>query len=109
MDAEGGTEPIKAFIEAYTTKFGHAPENAFAALGYDTVNLLLAAIRQANSAEPEKVREGLSQIKDFEGVTGTISFGEDHRLPSKSVSVIEIVEGQPRLVRELLPASVPAP
>lgn len=97
------------FRQDYQAKFPDTPPDAFAALGYDTVNLLLAAIRQSNSAEPEKIREGLSQIKDFEGVTGTISFGEGHRLPSKSVSVIEIVEGQPRLVRELLPGSVPAP
>src|SRR5258707_457964 len=37
MDATGGTDGIKKFIGAYKTEYTHDPENAFAALGHDTV------------------------------------------------------------------------
>jgi branched-chain amino acid transport system substrate-binding protein len=37
MDATGGTDGIKKFMAAYKTEYTRDPENAFAALGYDTV------------------------------------------------------------------------
>ena len=40
MDATIGTDGIKKFIAAYKAEYGNDPENAFAALGYDTVYLL---------------------------------------------------------------------
>ena len=46
------TPEMKAFVDAYKAKFGVAPPNAFAPLGYDTVNLLANAIERAKSAEP---------------------------------------------------------
>ena len=67
MDAAGGTEPIKAFIEAYNTKFGHAPENAFAALGYDTVYLLADAIERAGSIDGAALKSAIETTAGLPG------------------------------------------
>ena len=47
---------IKAFITAYNAEYGLAPENAFAALGYDTVYLLADAIKRAGGMDGPRSR-----------------------------------------------------
>lgn len=49
----------------------------FAALAYDSFMLVAAAIREAGTTKPTKVREALVGIKGFEGATGTISFSPE--------------------------------
>ncbi len=51
MDATGGTDGIKKFITDYKAEYGNDPENAFAALGYDTVYLMVDAIKRAGGTE----------------------------------------------------------
>ena len=55
----GPTPAIRAY-KAYKAAYGTAPENAFAALGYDTVGLVADAITRAGSLEPGKIREALA-------------------------------------------------
>ncbi len=107
---ESNTRPaVVNFRQAYAARFPGSTPDAFAALGYDTVNLLLTAIRQSNSAESDKIRDGLAQMNGFEGVTGTISYPNGNPIPSKSVSLVKLEKGQSSLVRELTPRSVPEP
>ena len=58
MDANGGTDRIKKFIAAYQAEYGHALENAFAALGYDTVYLMADAIKRAGSTDAAGHQDG---------------------------------------------------
>ncbi|MFM9106188.1 MAG: ABC transporter substrate-binding protein [Chloroflexota bacterium] len=103
-----GEDPAaKAFIEAYTAEFGAAPENVFAALGYDGVNLMAAAIEAAGSTDGPAVREALAATKDFQGVTGSITYGADSRIPNKSVAMIEVVDGVNTLLEITVPETVP--
>lgn len=102
-------QAVAKFRQDYTTRYPNSAPDAFAALGYDTVNLLLNAIRQANSSEPERILEALAKTQDFEGVTGTISYTADSRIPTKTVSLVKVQNGKTSLVREIVPQSVPAP
>jgi len=95
----------KAYIEAYP---GNIP-NAFAALGYDAAQLLMAAIAEAGSPEPADVLEALAGIRQFEGVTGTMGYAPGSRIPRKSVTILQIEGGNCKLVRQLLPERVPPP
>lgn len=105
----GNPDPrVRAFIADYTSKYGHAPD-AFAALGYDTVNLLAAAINSAQSADPAAIRAALATLQNVEGVTGTISFLNGERIPQKSVTILEIKSGKLALAKQLLPEAVPPP
>jgi branched-chain amino acid transport system substrate-binding protein len=109
MDATGGTDGIKKFIAAYKTEYGHDPENAFAALGYDTVYLLADAVKRANGTESAAVKKALEETKDFKGITGAITFGADVHVPQKGVTIIDIEGGKFTLGAEVVPQKVPAP
>ncbi len=86
------TDPkVVAFVEAFKSKYNKEPD-AFAALGYDCVQLLVQAIKDANSAEPVKITEALASITDFEGVTGKMTIDEQHN-PVKAGVIIEFKDG----------------
>ncbi len=107
MDAENGTDAVKAFMEAYEEEYGHPPENAFAALGYDAVKLLADAIERAESTEAEAIRAALLETEDFPAVTGLITFSEESRVPQKAVTVIAVEDLKFTLAGEFVPESVP--
>ncbi len=81
---------VQAFIDNYTAKFGHAPENSFAPLGYDAIGLIAHAIERAGSAEPAAIREAMTATRDYPAVTGTISYTRDNMVPPKPVSIISV-------------------
>jgi branched-chain amino acid transport system substrate-binding protein len=107
INAELGTEKVQAFMEAYNAEYGRDPENAFAALGYDSVYLLADAIERAGSTEPEAIRDALLETEGFEAVTGTITFTEESRVPAKAVTMIHVTDQQFTLAGEFVPESVP--
>ena len=100
---------VRKFVEDYRTANDGRSPDSFAALGYDTAGLLLAAIRKAGGADPAQVLTSLSRLTDYRGVTGTISYGEGRRIPQKSVTILEIRDGALRFVEEVRPENVPAP
>jgi branched-chain amino acid transport system substrate-binding protein len=109
MDATGGTEGIKKFITEYNAEYGHDPENAFAALGYDTVYLLVDAIKRAGSTDSAAVKAAIEATKDFKGITGAITFSADSHVPQKGVTMIAVKGGKFTLGAEVVPVKVPAP
>jgi branched-chain amino acid transport system substrate-binding protein len=109
IDATGGTDGIKKFITDYNTEYGHDPENAFAALGYDTVYLMVDAIKRAGSTESAAVKAAIEGTKDFKGITGAITFSADSHVPQKGVTVISVKGGKFTLGAEVVPEKVPAP
>ena len=109
MDATGGTDGIKKFIAAYNKEYGHDPENAFAALGYDTVYLMVDAIKRAGSTDSAAVKAAIEATKDFPGITGKITFSADSHVPQKGVTVIAVKGGKFTLGAEVVPDKVPAP
>jgi branched-chain amino acid transport system substrate-binding protein len=87
------TPGMKEFSEAYKQKFGSPPPNAFAPLGFDSVNLLAAAIARAGSIQPDAVRTALADTRDFQGLVGKIAYSTGKRVPDKAVAVIKIDDG----------------
>jgi branched-chain amino acid transport system substrate-binding protein len=109
MDATGGTDGIKKFIADYTTEYGHAPENAFAALGYDTLMLMADAIKRAGGTDSAAVKAALEGTSNFPGITGAITFSAGSHVPQKGVTVIAVKGGKFTLGAEVVPEKVPAP
>jgi branched-chain amino acid transport system substrate-binding protein len=109
LDPNSGSDAAKKFASTYRALYGAPPENAFAGLGYDTVNLIVDAIRRAGSADPQAIRAALAQTKDLPGVTGAITYQPGSRIPQKDVAVIEVKDGKFTLAGEVLPEKVPAP
>jgi branched-chain amino acid transport system substrate-binding protein len=109
MDATGGTDGIKKFMAAYKTEYQHDPENAFAALGYDTIYLLADAVKRANGTDSAAVKSALEATKDFKGITGSVTFSADQHVPQKGVTMISVKGGKFTLGAEVVPQKVPAP
>lgn len=85
---------VEAFAEEYKREYGKEPENAFAALGYDAVSLIADAAHRAGSADPRALKDALAATKDFQGVTGSISYTRPSRVPVKPVSIVGIENGR---------------
>jgi branched-chain amino acid transport system substrate-binding protein len=109
MDPTGGTEGIKKFIAAYKAEYGHDPENAFAALGYDTMYLLADAIKRAGSTDAAAIKKAIEETRSFPGITGSISFSPTAHVPQKGVTIIAVKDGKFTLAAEVVPEKVPAP
>jgi branched-chain amino acid transport system substrate-binding protein len=109
MDATNGTDGIKKFMAAYNKEYGHDPENAFAALGYDTVYLLADAIKRAGSMDAKALNTAIGTTKDFPGITGNISYVDGSHVPQKGVTIIDIKDQKLTLGGVVVPEKVPAP
>ncbi|HPT69198.1 MAG TPA: ABC transporter substrate-binding protein [Syntrophomonas sp.] len=82
---------IVKFVEAFKAKYNKEPD-AFAALGYDAVQLMVQGLKDAGAADPVKLAAAIAKIKDFEGITGKMSIDEKHN-PIKAGVVIEFKDG----------------
>jgi branched-chain amino acid transport system substrate-binding protein len=108
-DPSNPNPAYQKFYNAYKAKYGHEPENAFAALGYDAVYLMVDAIKRAGSADPAAIRKALGETKDFPGITGKINLDAATRIPQKGVTIIALQDTKYTLASEVVPQQVPAP
>jgi len=74
-DPYNGTELMKSFGRRYKEKFGVLP-SAYPAYSYDSVMLYAAALRSGARTGAE-IRDFYHSLKDYEGVSGPVSFGKD--------------------------------
>lgn len=65
-------ERASAFAEGYRAKYNEEP-NIWAANGADCVKLLAEAIENVGP-RPDKIRSWLSQVREWEGASGLVSF-----------------------------------
>ena len=107
--AEDSTPGIVKFYQAYKAAYGTPPENAFAALGYDTVGLIVDAISRAGSTDSAKIRDALASTQGFKGITGSISYSNGSRVPDKTVSIIGVKDDKLYLAAEVTPTWIAKP
>lgn len=92
--AAGAKGATKEFIDQYKAKYGYVPDDV-AALTWDATNLLLQAVQNTNglSGDLEKdrdaVKDQLGMIKDFEGITGKMTFTPEGD-PIKCAVIVKI-------------------
>jgi branched-chain amino acid transport system substrate-binding protein len=89
------------FIARYRQKHGAAPDS-FAALTYDATMILLQTLDRAAQAKGESIARSLSGLKNFKGVTGTISFDKNGDAV-KSAVVLRVEKEGPRYVTTVNP------
>ncbi len=112
--AKGGMELKRGYYTCHWTKDLANPEsrdfvkhyqehyelNESAALTYDAVMLLAEAIRNAGSLDRAKIRDALSSLTNFSGVTGTISLNEAGD-PERQAIVMEVINGKSNLFQTI--------
>ncbi|MGK2858677.1 MAG: ABC transporter substrate-binding protein, partial [Thermoanaerobaculia bacterium] len=84
---------VRDFVVAYEKKYGTQPD-AMAALGYDSMKFLAAAMERASSLDGPVLRDEIAKTADFHGVTGTITLGPDRNPLNKKLVVLEIKDGK---------------
>ena len=92
--AAGAKGATKAFIDRYQKKYGYVPDDV-AALTWDALGLVQEAIENTGGLtgdlkkDRENVRTAMSQIKNFKGITGDMTFsgGGD---PTKCAVIVRI-------------------
>lgn len=84
FQVEMPTAAAKTFVSTYRKRYRTNP-GASAAIGYDTIYLLAEAMRQARSAEPQRVAAALRDMKPWAGVTGLFDFDENGELKPRSM------------------------
>ena len=85
-------DTVQPFIDAFKKEYSKEP-STFNALGYDAVFMVKAAIESQDAADAAAITKGLSELKDFVGVTGNITMDANHN-PEKSAVVIGFKEGK---------------
>lgn len=71
------------FVQAYNQTYMEPPTGP-AAWGYDAMSLLINAIENAGTTEPNDLRAAIANITDFQGAS-TISHFDENRHPIKSL------------------------
>lgn len=82
---------VKPFVDSYKKKFKEEP-SGFTALGYDAVYMIKSAIEKEGTVNSIKIAKGLENLKNFEGVTGTMTMDPMHN-PKKDVIVVKFDHG----------------
>jgi branched-chain amino acid transport system substrate-binding protein len=92
---------VVEWVKKYKEKFGQTPD-ALGTLAYDGTNLMLEAIRKANSDDPGRIRDALASIKGFKGVTGESAM-DDNGNAIKSAVILQIINGRQKFVKVVNP------
>ncbi len=92
---------VQEFAKVYRAKFETLPDN-FAALGYDAANVILDAIKRADSTNPGAIRDAIAQTKDFPGVSGNITI-DSRRNASKPAVILAIKDQQVQYFEKINP------
>lgn len=112
-DAEGATfcnhyspearvDAVAKFVTQYRNKYGQTPDDV-AALTYDSFKLLAKALSGAARPDREAIRDALSKIREFEGVTGKMTFQEGSGDPVKSAVMMKVEGGKPVFITNIDP------
>jgi branched-chain amino acid transport system substrate-binding protein len=92
--AAGATGATKAFIDRYSKTYGYVPDDV-GALTWDSMGIVQTAIQNCGkiTGKIEKdrqcVRDALAKIKEFDGITGKMTFTEQGD-PLKCAVVVRI-------------------
>jgi branched-chain amino acid transport system substrate-binding protein len=97
FSADDKSSQVAAFIKNYQAEYQSTPDK-YAALAFDSVMLIVDAMRRAGSEDPIKVRDELSKTKNASAVTGQISMNDRHDA-LRSAVIIEMKDGK-QLFRE---------
>lgn len=99
------------FYAAFEASTGARPETVYVATGYEIPYILDAAVAAAGSIEGPALRDALAGLMDVEVLTGKVTYAGTNRMPSRDISLVQIMGGARTLVLTAAPdpATVPAP
>jgi branched-chain amino acid transport system substrate-binding protein len=94
--AAGAKGKTKDFIDRYEKKYGYVPDDV-AALTWDSLGIVQAAIQSTGNLtgnierDRKSVRDAMAGVKEYEGITGKMTFTEEGD-PIKCAVIVRISE-----------------
>ena len=95
--ASGATGATKEFIDQFTARHNEIPSDV-GALTWDSMLIVAQALQNCGTLTGDLatdracVRDGMAAIRDFEGITGTMTFDEEGD-PIKCAVIVQIQDG----------------
>jgi branched-chain amino acid transport system substrate-binding protein len=86
--ADSQTPAIRDFVRSFKGKFDETP-TVLEAQAYDALRLLIDTIRRARPTSRDALREALTQVQSFPGLTGPFGFGPT-REPTRPLLLLTI-------------------
>jgi branched-chain amino acid transport system substrate-binding protein len=92
--AAGAKGATKAFIDRYNKKYGYVPDDV-AALTWDSLGIVKTAIESVGkltgniATDRKNVRDAMAKVKEYNGITGKMTFTEDGD-PIKCAVIVRI-------------------
>lgn len=85
-------EDVQAFDKKYMELYGAAYDQN-APQSYDTIYMIADAVTRAQSTDSEAIQKALTEMKDFDGLTGVMNFDETNNV-SKTCKMVKIENGE---------------
>jgi branched-chain amino acid transport system substrate-binding protein len=96
------------FYSDFAAFYHKRPDGSYAALGYETIKVLEAAVLRANSTDPKKIQAALGAGMTVNGALGAITYpGHGEHNPTNNVAVVKIQHRRFVLVKLGVPTRVP--
>jgi len=95
-------EKSRRFLKEAREAFGPDINPPFV-LSYDAVMLLADAVKRADSLEPERIRDALAATRNFQGITGDITFDRDRNPSGKEAVIVKFHNGSVVYVKTIKP------
>jgi branched-chain amino acid transport system substrate-binding protein len=102
FSAENQDPLIQNFVKNFRAKYNGETPDSMAALGYESVMVLVDAIKRAGTTEGAKLRDALAATKDHVGVTGKTTIDAQRNAPKAAV-IITVKDGKYKHVETIAP------
>ena len=86
----------QAFLKKYKDKYNH-DEGAYSVYGYDAANVLLTAIAQAGSTDPDKV-SAIMKSQSFDTILGKVEFDQKGDVKKSQYVIWTVKDGKFQVV-----------
>ena len=102
---------LEAFNAAFKAATGNAPESTYEVNGYEIGLIIDEGVKIAGSDAPAAIRSAIANLKDFDAVTGKITYAGTTGMPIRAVVLMRYQGGEPTYISTVIPAAadVPAP
>jgi branched-chain amino acid transport system substrate-binding protein len=99
--SENPAPATQAFVKKYREKYGETPDG-LAALGYDSVLVLVDALKRAGTTNSAKLRDALAATREVMGATGSTTL-DAQRNATKPAAIFTVKEGKFQYVQSAAP------
>ncbi len=94
---------LEAFYKNYEARYGHPPESAYTAVGYDAVKIVEAAVLASGALSGAALRDAIDNLENMQGAVGIVTYKARDRVPLREVSLTRVTGGERQYIDQFVP------